>query len=59
MENPVSTITSAAKSAFTIRNIVLGIVTAIVVFGIAELTGMTNLILSPVSFFKGKLGKSA
>lgn len=59
MENPVAAVTSAAKSAFTVRNLALGLVTLLVVFAIAELLGITGWLLTPIASAKAKWGKKS
>lgn len=52
MENPVSTVTNAAKSAFNVKFILGMIFGLLIVFAVLDFSGATPWILTPISKFK-------
>lgn len=56
MENPISTVTGAAKSALTIRNILVLLFGLLALFAVADLLGKTSWITSPVSTWRASRG---
>jgi hypothetical protein len=59
MENPVSTVTSAARSALSFKAILALLFGLLALFALAEATGKTGWIVSPIASFKAWRAKSA
>lgn len=52
MDNPVNQITSAAKSAFTVKNILVLVLGLLAINAVLDLAGVSGWLWQPITTFK-------
>lgn len=59
MDNPVTSVKDAAKSALTVKNVLVLLFGLLVLCAILDVAGMTNAVFQPVTTFKAWQKKRA
>lgn len=59
MDNPVNTVKDAAKSALTVRNVLILLFGLLALCAILDMAGATNAVFQPVTTFKAWQKKRA
>lgn len=59
MDNPINTVKDAAKSALTLKNVLMLLFGLVALCAVLDLAGWTQAVFQPVTFFKAWSKKRA